>query len=153
MFTLGDECRRDKGDVPYAVETLAGFSNKFVNGALHWVGSSPVNAILWFDVGDEVFRVIPFPDQFGRDQRGVRYLKILSGCLSIVNCSSFGNRAEIWVMLDYGVKESWTKCFTWKDSEVRSGNYQPLRYQLRDGKLLFSCNCHDLRLYDPKLRE
>ncbi|KAI8558168.1 hypothetical protein RHMOL_Rhmol04G0068600 [Rhododendron molle] len=118
VFTLG-ECRRDKGDVPCAVETLAGVSNKFVNGALHWVGSSPVNVILSFDVGDEVFGVIPFPDQiFGRDQRGFCSLKILGGCLLIVNCSLFGNPAEIWVMLDYGVKESWTKCFTWKDSEA-----------------------------------
>ncbi|KAI8558166.1 hypothetical protein RHMOL_Rhmol04G0068400 [Rhododendron molle] len=116
VFTLG-ECWRDKGDVPCAVETLAGVSNKFVNGALHRVGSSPVNVILSFDVGDEVFRVIPFPDQFGRDQRGFCSLKILGGCLLIVNCSSFGNPAEIWVMLDYGVQESWTKCFIWKDSE------------------------------------
>ncbi|KAF7144601.1 hypothetical protein RHSIM_Rhsim04G0044000 [Rhododendron simsii] len=70
VFTLGDECWRDKGDVPYAVETLAGVSNEFVNGgALHWVGSSPVNVILSFDVGDGVLRVIPFPDQF-RNERG-----------------------------------------------------------------------------------
>ncbi|XP_058211438.1 F-box protein At3g07870-like [Rhododendron vialii] len=127
-----------------------GFERVFEWWCSSLVGSSPVNVILSFDVGDGVLRVIPFPDQFRREKGGFCSLKILSGCLSIVNCSSFGNPADIWVMLDYGVEESWTKCFTLKDSEVRSGIYQPLCFQLRDGKLLFSYNCHDLRLYDPQ---
>lgn len=51
--------------------------------------------------------------------------------------SSFSDLVEIWVMKDYSVTESWTKCFVVNFNEVGSSIRisQTLCFQ-RDGKLL-----------------
>ncbi|KAK4363163.1 hypothetical protein RND71_018404 [Anisodus tanguticus] len=101
-----------------------------------------VDRIVAFDLQNEVFGVIPHPDfDSGR----------LNYTLGVLQ-----DYVEIWVMKDYGVKESWTKRLKIVCSEVGLviGAVQPLFFQ-RNGEVILQ---HDgtLLCYNPltkKLRE
>lgn len=138
VYTIGDDSWRFIGSAPYSLHGRY-FSEAFVNGALHWVsfcydGPKLVDQIVAFDLQNEVFRVIPHPDF---DSGRLNYtLGVLQGCLSATR-HKFQDYAEIWVMKDYGVKESWTKCLRIVCSEVGLiiGAVQPLFFQ-RNGELI-----------------
>ncbi|XP_026397104.1 F-box/kelch-repeat protein At3g06240-like [Papaver somniferum] len=72
-----------------------------LNGALHWKAKK---IIVSFDVSDEIFKEFPLPEQPLDDGGGVE-LGILESCLCLVSYSTSG-RFDIWVMQDYGVKDS-----------------------------------------------
>ncbi|PIA39456.1 hypothetical protein AQUCO_02600124v1 [Aquilegia coerulea] len=91
----------------------------FVNGALHWIrmrnfyvqtdNAQTVDSIISFDVGSEEFRELPWiPESI------VKHIKsfcmgVLQGCLSVFSSNYVEGLFDIWLMKDYGVKESWTK--------------------------------------------
>uniref|UniRef100_A0A2N9I2J9 F-box domain-containing protein n=1 Tax=Fagus sylvatica TaxID=28930 RepID=A0A2N9I2J9_FAGSY len=71
--------------------------------------SDRTNLILAFDLGVEEYRLVPRPDFSDKDCH--MNVGVLGGCLTIYG-SNYINRLDVWVMKDYGVKESWTKLFT-----------------------------------------
>ncbi|KAK6254633.1 hypothetical protein SCA6_015938 [Theobroma cacao] len=95
-------------------------SGSLVNGALHWLkGKNVTVEIQAFDLKTERFSIVPIPD---KPQTSFHYLNIgvLGGrlCLTFYNHNFCLNEPpshhplEIWVMKDYGVKESWSKFLT-----------------------------------------
>ncbi|XP_073120262.1 F-box/kelch-repeat protein At3g06240-like [Henckelia pumila] len=89
----------------------------FYNGAIQWAiispGSSP--CILCFDLSRESFRGLEFPDSFCSFERDLRLME-LDEKLAVVRYQyqmmiEPWCKTEIWVMKQYGVKESWTKQF------------------------------------------
>ncbi|XP_055823479.1 F-box protein At3g07870-like [Solanum dulcamara] len=138
VYTIGDDSWRCIGSAPYSLRDKY-FSGACVNGSLHWVssgydGPKLVDQIVGFDLENEVFRVIPHPDF---DSGRLNYiLGVLQGRLSATRYK-FQDYVEIWVMKDYGVKESWTKCVKVVCSEVGLiiGPVQPLFFQ-RNGELI-----------------
>lgn len=86
------------------------------NGAIHWAIMAPNNApyILCFDVITETFRLIDFHENVSTLERGMRLME-LNDSLALVRYSHRKTgqycNTEIWVMKEYGVKESWTKQF------------------------------------------
>lgn len=155
VYTFGDDSWRFIGSAPFRGRY---FSEACVNGALHWVSScydglKLVDQIVAFDLQNEVFRVIPHPDF---DSGRLNYtLGVLQGCLSATR-HKFRDYVEIWVMKDYGVKESWTKCLKIVCSEVGLiiGAVQPLSFQ-RNGELMLQ-HGGTLLCYNPltkRLRE
>lgn len=132
--------------------------NVYMNGRYHWwVNSSArrlVNknySILSFDMSDEEFRTLPFPDLFDEYYLRERY----SGNISVLNesmTSMFfpyqkGEKCyDIWVMHEYGVKESWTKEYV---VGPIYGVDRPLAFWKNNGGLFLTNQNGHLVLYDP----
>ncbi|KAB1208693.1 hypothetical protein CJ030_MR6G006735 [Morella rubra] len=118
IFTLGCSNWRSMGKVAYHL--LQPLSQVLVNGRLHWVTRprrySPRRSIISFDLADEQFQEVPTPDCNTLNRRKY-HLVVLGGCLSAAVYCNYG-KLEIWVMREYGVKESWIK-------KLNIGNYVP----------------------------
>ncbi|KAL3812566.1 hypothetical protein ACJIZ3_013835 [Penstemon smallii] len=94
----------------------------FFNGACHWDAKhdgmdSAYAAILCFDVNTEVFRWLDYPDTSTETETETgdywRSLFVINECLAVVWYVHWeeGRPIYIWVMKEYGVKESWSKQF------------------------------------------
>lgn len=86
-------------------------SGVYLNGLVHWiVGIGPLQAsrvICAFDVESERFEELPLPPCSFRLRRAELELGVLKGCLTVNVC--YKNKISVWVMKDYGVKESWSE--------------------------------------------
>ncbi|PQM37089.1 F-box protein [Prunus yedoensis var. nudiflora] len=82
----------------------------YLNGFLHWIGrrrSEGSLLICAFDIESEHFRELPLPP-CSLDLKKTRVqLGVLKGWLCLIISSRV--KINVWVMKDYGVKESWTK--------------------------------------------
>ncbi|XP_076891861.1 F-box protein CPR1-like [Bidens hawaiensis] len=126
------------------------FLGNFSNGALHWVTTKGLGpwAIISLDLAKESFGEVlqPLYDEGDKDLR--------LGCLNewlCVLCDYRGTRADIWVMKDYGVKDSWTKLVSipylnvpWRERLLR-----PLCMS-NDGKMLLQFGFRKVIVYDSK---
>lgn len=105
----------------------------FVNNALHWriCDENDDWKILAFDLVKEEFHYLPVSGCFPFDYRSE--LSVLDGCL-VATCL-YGMYSHIWILKEYGAKESWT-C-------VLSCNFQierTLVYSTSRDKILLSSN-------------
>ncbi|XP_057802445.1 F-box/kelch-repeat protein At3g23880-like [Salvia miltiorrhiza] len=77
---------------------------QFVCGKIHWPTHRHTES---FDLNTEVFGEIehPFDLEFGMQL----WLGEIKGCLSLVCDDSDGTTLGVWIMKEYGVKESWLK--------------------------------------------
>ncbi|XP_059458052.1 F-box protein At3g07870-like [Corylus avellana] len=104
-----------------------------------------------FDFSDEVFRTTPFPHA-----RSALYfshkLMVLNGCIAMAvfpRASGKVNMSlEIWVLLEFGVKESWTLFI---NIGLPPDLERPLRFW-KNGELFMENSEGQLVLYDPFTR-
>ncbi|TQE13695.1 hypothetical protein C1H46_000702 [Malus baccata] len=96
-------------------------ANVIVNGALHWPVFRNTKAernyfILKFDLGREVFRRMSLPHTFKwKFELGLRLTFTgdeKSVALFILDMRSDDYALVVWVMKEYGRKDSWTKLIT-----------------------------------------
>ena len=106
-----------------SVICFPGYYNElFFNGVYHWTGcilmderGQHLEAIISFDMREEVFRTIKMPD-FG-DLSHSNYfgktLGVLGDCIALIIYDKrvIEKNFEIWVLREYGVKESWTNLY------------------------------------------
>ncbi|KAK9285175.1 hypothetical protein L1049_024361 [Liquidambar formosana] len=158
IYTLGEGTWRSIGNVPYSMPGISSF-NSFLNGALHWVandGTSP-DYMRSFHFGSEQFRAIPAPAQFGsREEAFVNYIHVgvLEGCLYVCDCSH-SEHIDLWIMKNYGVKESWTKDLVIANLIFERSPldfYEPIMI-LRNGGILMLFNEDSLVLYSFKTEQ
>ncbi|XP_042489890.1 F-box protein CPR1-like [Macadamia integrifolia] len=146
VHTLGTDSWRRIGEIPFDIRDW--LSGIFVNGALHWIAirSSRPDTIVSFDVGNEVFREIPQP-YFG-DHSFHSKLGVLGGFLCMI-CTFYDNHVKIWVMKDYGVRESWIKHFSIHQPMVvgHFKHLKPLGFT-KSGEILLEMHDRKLVLYD-----
>ncbi|KAK9130522.1 hypothetical protein Sjap_011009 [Stephania japonica] len=136
-------------DLPYEFTDVTG---KLVNGAIHWEGS-PSDAmdmsffIISFDIGNEEFREVPLPE-FKNGKEWAR-MAVLDGHLCILRYRALG--LEVWVMKNYGVRESWTMFFSIGQPVYipRKELISPLCI-LKNGEILVNKQGKCLMLYNPK---
>ncbi|THF98775.1 hypothetical protein TEA_017847 [Camellia sinensis var. sinensis] len=154
IYTIGEGLWRNVESVPYYLTNRS--FNSFVNGAVHWLncaGDSP-DFICCFDFCSEQFQVVPEPPEFGLHKEFPDHtrLGVLRDCLS--TCDFFSPlRIDIWLMKDYGIKESWSKELVIESGIGKSGNwgsYEPIMV-LKGGEILMLINKDVLMLYNPKL--
>ncbi|XP_076922048.1 F-box/kelch-repeat protein At3g06240-like [Bidens hawaiensis] len=91
----------------------------FTNDAIHWIvrhrphddGFNKREAIISFNIKDEVFMDIVLPNGGENEQSGFRCLGDLKGCLYAVygGGGDDGVDMEVWVMKEYGIESSWSK--------------------------------------------
>ncbi|EEF30092.1 F-box protein At3g07870 [Ricinus communis] len=157
---------RSKGETSY--QLLGNPSHVVVNGRLHWLScryrNQSLRRLISFDLADEQFREVPCPvgASFGRH---CSHLATLRGCLSGV-VQGF-RRLYIWVMKEYGVKESWVKEFTigvklprelepYPNQSINLQEFHlPLSQTkvlclLNNGEILLEFRCGTLVCYDTK---
>ncbi|XP_021839071.2 F-box protein CPR1-like [Spinacia oleracea] len=79
-----------------------------LNNSLHFF-TEKKDVIFCFDLHDQVWSEIPFPHI--QDHYTVKDTCIIEGCLSISLVRDCGDEQELWVMKEYGVKESWIELF------------------------------------------
>ncbi|XP_008230357.1 PREDICTED: F-box protein At3g07870-like [Prunus mume] len=122
VLTLGSNAWRIS--VSPRCELDQGSSEALVNGNLHWVTTrhkhrpGPCLRIVCFDLAEEKFREIESPG-CGILNICNFHLVVLGGCLSAVVCHDDG-KIDIWIMKEYGSKESWTKDYVIGESLFRS---------------------------------
>lgn len=112
VCALKGECWRRLEDfglgLPYDV------SGKHVDGKLCWpvmpegsIGSAW--SIVAFDLAQEMFEEVVQPDYGAVGYE--RVLGVLQGWLCVM-CNYQGVRADVWVLKEFGVRDSWTKLFS-----------------------------------------
>ncbi|KAH7856632.1 hypothetical protein Vadar_003727 [Vaccinium darrowii] len=96
--------RRIEGFCHYRLDN----KGKYLNGALHWTACRESNftaVIVSVDLMKETHGEILEPDY--QDVTYRRRLDVLNGCLCIL--CSYHDHGDVWVMKEYGTRESWTK--------------------------------------------
>ncbi|XWS31043.1 hypothetical protein CRYUN_Cryun23aG0043000 [Craigia yunnanensis] len=111
VFNLGSSFWRVKGNNPFQIRMQS--CEVLVNGALHWLGQAKVTEsqiIVSFDLMQEEFCQISLPNIRIGGPDSSRFAA-LGGCLSVVSRMGM-NKIYVWLIKDYGIKESWTKELT-----------------------------------------
>lgn len=145
-------------DMPYVL-CYTGKMGVLVSGSLHWVVTRKLEPeekelVVGFDVGAETFHEVPIPECVNNQfEMGVG---ILGENLCIVVNYPGDNGVEVWVMKEYGSKESWTRLFktnahTQRASAGSSKNsFMPLAYSKSGREVLFEQDHKMLAWFDLK---
>lgn len=156
VYTLGTGEWRPLGQVPYWLELSHGNFGTFLNGHVHWVvdKDSPDDKICDFDVDNETFQLFPSPpSEYIEGKWRSQCLGVLNGCLSQCDATSFD--FTIWVMKEYGIKNSWHKevvinqSIRWDDEMSIRGPVH-LMESLEDGTILMLLDWWGLLVYCPR---
>ncbi|KAK2441372.1 F-box/kelch-repeat protein [Trifolium repens] len=151
--TLGTNFWKNMQEFPFGTPDCIG-SGTFVSGTINWVASKHWHEspcfIVSLDLGKESFRKVLLPDLEEVDA-SMLYLSVLRDCL----CMTYDH--DVWIMKDYGNKESWTKLFTVSYMRDPSKSYDltEIVYMFEDGQVLLQTLGGDwyskLILYDPRI--
>ncbi|KAF6167241.1 hypothetical protein GIB67_029879 [Kingdonia uniflora] len=137
VYSLSSATWRRIDDIKFWPSTA---KNVCVDGYLHWIAShdgKSSSEITSFSIHEEEFRVVPCPPVLHPMKKRNRYIHIdsVGGCLSLIDSSSRG-RCDIWVMKQYGVKESWSKLIVLSWSGI--GTCIDLICVLKNGEVLMN---------------
>ncbi|KAK4789516.1 hypothetical protein SAY86_016820 [Trapa natans] len=153
VYSMSSNSWRQIHDMPYSL-IYPRKMGVFVDMALHWimtpelVPDSP-NYIVGFNLESEDFSVIPQPDVV--DQSFEIDVAVLDGCLCMVaNYKQTG--VDVWVMNNYGKKDSWSKLFSILQSDAPrfNGFMWPLTYCQASSRILVQQDKNILFWYDVK---
>ncbi|OVA11390.1 F-box domain [Macleaya cordata] len=160
VYTLGSNSKKSIGHIPYELD-FPSQTGVFVNATLHWIATpatyfghrgSPV--IISFDIVDQRFQEVPQPEEpldYDNNEFYVRTVGVLRGCLCLLGCLNMVC-VDVWVMKDYGARDSWTKLFTINAQQtvIKHFNSLTLVQSFKSGEVLLQKDCNTLVLYDPK---
>ncbi|XP_035545563.1 F-box protein CPR1-like [Juglans regia] len=129
------------------------------SGCLHWVVNRKFkfddsDLIVAFDLTVESFREVPMPkcavEKFQID------VGVLGRCFCMV-ANYYDIRVDVWVMKEYGVKESWAKLFTVEQEVIFfCGTFtylRPLAYSKSGEEVLLEQNHERLLWYDLRKKK
>lgn len=127
---------------------------KFVGNSLNWVASGAREkwVMLSFDLGKEAFQHLSLPD-FGDDIPEGPIQAVLKDCL----CVCFDHEEThlvVWLMKEYGVKESWVKLMAIPHVELQIFGFVPHIEPLcmsEDGVVLVYTTFVRAVVYDSKV--
>ncbi|THG00569.1 F-box/kelch-repeat protein At3g23880-like [Camellia sinensis] len=149
IYSLRTDSWRKIQDFP---SNIIGFhsmdSGKLVNGSLNWVGINTSDhswVVTALDLVEETYREIPQPNY------GKEFSRLLVWALKVnlcVVCEDTFTFCNVWVVNEYGKKESWTKLvsMTYVPQQRPVLWSEPLWY-FKDGEILVNCG-GTLVLYD-----
>lgn len=127
-----------------------------VEGNLHWIASQDgiTSVIMAFNLTYETCREVPLPATVRpiRAGDGFRELGSLEGCLCYIEIINL-SLANIWLMRQYGVQDSWVKLVELHSKEDEEDfellrTLKPLCYSKIGGEVLLQLNERKLLWYD-----
>ncbi|KAM7263916.1 hypothetical protein ACFE04_001599 [Oxalis oulophora] len=80
-------------------------------------GIRKTNKVVAFDLDMKNANLLPLPDSFETTLSRL-HLSNLGGCLSIIVVQPRMYKADVWLMKEYGVKQSWEKLFSFSSGGV-----------------------------------
>ncbi|XP_026396511.1 F-box protein CPR1-like [Papaver somniferum] len=167
VYTLSSHSWKRIDHIPYKI--MGEPPGVFVNGALHWLAKPrPITSknkfsqvILSFNMAKEVFTEIPHLEYFDDGNKFKhKCIDVLEGYLAML-CSNSKVGFEVWVMNDYGIRESWTKRYNislMKVDFIPSFWYLRRIHSLKNGEILLEIQLDDkykyaaMFFYDPKCK-
>ncbi|KAJ9551582.1 hypothetical protein OSB04_015627 [Centaurea solstitialis] len=109
VYTLGTCHWRSLDPIPvtYGVTEFHHLCGTFLNNYCHWIVSD--NQICTFDLDKETFQLFPSPPPACVKENRLLHVRLamLKGCLC--KLETYNSHFTIWVMKDYGIKNSWHK--------------------------------------------
>ncbi|GMI96157.1 hypothetical protein like AT3G23880 [Hibiscus trionum] len=153
VHSLRTNCWKMILELPFGIPFRT--AGKHVNGTLNWHVS--LDTIISLDLAQETCNEVPQPC-YG-DGASERSLGVLDGCLCVL-CNFERLYADVWVMKEYGKRESWTKLvtITYMGVPMYPDNYEYFEYFAaplfvsRSGEILLQFSV-ELILYNPKQNE
>ncbi|KAK7292458.1 hypothetical protein RIF29_08239 [Crotalaria pallida] len=138
--------------MPYAL-CFARTMGVFVGGALHWVVTRRLqpdepDLIVAFDLVQESFREVPLPETGNVNGIYGMEVVLLGGCLCMIETRG-SESIDVWVMKEYGSRESWSKLLSLTDMK----SVKPLGYSRDGGQVLLEKNRKKLCWYDLKTKQ
>ncbi|KAL8051519.1 hypothetical protein ABFX02_06G152000 [Erythranthe guttata] len=122
----------------------------YLNGAVHWLAGSResdhASVIAAFDLVNEVFTKIPAPNDLKKHSFEFSILVIFGGCLCMI-VDRMDMRTDVWIMKEYGLADSWTKCTI--DCGYDYGILNPLCY-IGDEEVVWMTDEGSLAICNPK---
>ncbi|CAK7350766.1 unnamed protein product [Dovyalis caffra] len=149
---FGEDEWKSIGEIPFpAYKKFFGVS---LNGALHWIvnldDDEYPDLICALDIDIQRIRPMSPPNGFRKDTTEMS-LGVLRDRLFICDNMTLYD-LDIWVMKDYGIKDSWTKEIVITknslSSMLQNCFLQPVMVS-KDGKVLISSDSNALVWYDP----
>ncbi|GAU20089.1 hypothetical protein TSUD_381810 [Trifolium subterraneum] len=142
-------------DFPYGIPLHP--CGTFVSGTVNWwVTNDPhtSHVIISLDLDKESYQQIMQPD-YGLKSVVRRNLAVLRDCLSILALNY--TFSDVWLMKEFGNKESWTKLFRIPFGDVESTPYIRPLYLFEDDQVLLECKYElqskrqvELAIYDSR---
>ncbi|GAU20091.1 hypothetical protein TSUD_381830 [Trifolium subterraneum] len=149
VYTLGTDSWRMIQDLPCGVPFNP--SGIFVSGTVNWLLISNNSIIISLDLDKESYQQIMHPD-YGLKSVVRRNLVVLMDCLSILALSD--TFSDIWLMKEFGNKESWTKLFRIPFGDLESPPYIRRLFLFEDDQVLLECKYElqskRLAIYDSR---
>lgn len=152
VYSLRTNEWKDIQAMPYVL-CYTGKMGILVNTSLHWVVTRKLvpeatEFIVGFDIGTERFQEVPIPDSV-KDHFEMDVGVIGKNLCIVANYQEEGD-FEVWVMKEYGVKESWTRLFKMAHTQETIKNVMPLAYSKMGQEVLFEQDHEKLVWYDLK---
>ncbi|KAL7215774.1 hypothetical protein ACSBR1_027839 [Camellia fascicularis] len=156
IYTLKTGIWRSISDkaLPYIIEDQS--PQAYINGVSHWVAHTPRdvgifrNLIVSFDMKDEVFREVSFPDGIAGKDEFLRTtsLVVFEETLCLIQRRQYQNDSHcwIWVMKEYGVVASWVRQFRF---DLHGVLRKPIGMR-KNGEVLLVTSEGYLVSYDPE---
>ncbi|GAU13408.1 hypothetical protein TSUD_127040 [Trifolium subterraneum] len=153
IHTLGTNFWKKIGDFPFdSIPDIV--AARFLSGAINWLASKRWGVspcfIVSLDLGTESYQKVSLPPHFEEVDVCSLSLNVLMDCLCIIS----GH--DVWIMKEYGNKESWTKLYTvpYLRDPGKSHYLTKALYIFEDDRLLLECMADwgfKLIVYDPKI--
>ncbi|XP_050227025.1 F-box protein CPR1-like [Mercurialis annua] len=152
-------------EMPYFMEPLA--NGLFVAGVLHWLmgkyNHEKMHLIVGYDLATNEIRELPLPDLKG-ERKDLKFegsttigcrvgLGLLRTWLSISTNYGNGMSVGFWAMKEYGIKESWTKLFSFSLAHMSCDLVRPLGLSENDNLVFLELDRKRLILYDRKAKD
>ncbi|XP_026416233.1 F-box/kelch-repeat protein At3g06240-like [Papaver somniferum] len=156
VYRLRSNSWRSSQTIPYwfPSDTTSGV---VVRNALHWIGTVDVGTrhssevIVSLNIRDEILESVLLPKQLSKKEfytTKIMTVGVLEGCLCVVDLKFLSNEADVWVMQEYGVQESWVKQYSIASGLCINVSYLRL-ISSKKGKILLQTRSGFI-LYDLK---
>ncbi|XP_026436014.1 F-box/kelch-repeat protein At3g06240-like [Papaver somniferum] len=151
MYSVALNSWKSIEEVPYGFPE--GFkSGVLVNGNFHWLADRPEDCsgfLVSLDISNEIFKEMELPIENLEDDLYFYEVGVLEGCLGLLE-DLYDDHVRLWVMQNYGVGDSWTVRYTFKDHRILNRDVR-LTWSFKSGEILLGgVGTYGLLVCDPK---
>jgi F-box interacting protein len=121
VHTLGTDSWKNVSKFPFPIISIERRSGQHVSGTINWLVFMGIKRLIAsYDLRNECHKEFLLPDDSGKVEKNKLSLTVFRDCLCMVSGE------DVWIMKEYGNKESWTKLFT--ISYMRDARALPYSY-------------------------